>query len=223
MKKAISIILIIVGLLLIASPYISKLVIKQRIKSASPSEVTAEMIEKNNKNEAEFDYSSIKDIDISATLLNPSKIDKNLIVGQLVVPSINLNLSIIKGLNNTNLLAGTATMRPDQKLGEGNYPLAGHFMKQKDILFGGLMDIKKGDIIRATDKKDIYIYRVYETLTVPDDAVYMIENKKAEERGKPVIALMTCYYSSKTGKRYFVMGELENKIPYDEKVMISKE
>lgn len=223
MKKAISIILIVVGLLLIASPYISKLAIKQKIKSANPSDITAEMMEENNKNEAEFDYSSVKDIDISATLLSPSKIDKNLIVGQLVVPSINLNLSIVKGVNNTNLMAGAATMRPDQKLGEGNYPLAGHFMKQKDMLFGGLMEIKNGDIIRATDKKDIYIYRVYDTAAVPDDAVYMIENKKSEERGKPVISLMTCYYSSKTGKRYFVMGELESKIPYDEKVMNSKE
>lgn len=223
MKKAISIILIIVGLLLIASPYISKLVIKQKMKNASSSDITAEMIVKNNENEAEYDFSSVTDIDISGTLLSPNKIDKNLIIGQLVVPSINLNLSIIKGLNNTNLLAGAATMRPDQKLGEGNYPLAGHFIKQKDILFGGLMDIKNGDIIRVTDKKDIYEYKVYETVAVPDDAVYMIEDKKSQERGKPVISLMTCYYSSKTGKRYFVMGELENKIPYDEKLMNSKQ
>ena len=35
-------------------------------------------------------------------------------------------------------------MRPDQKMGEGNYPLAGHHLKQKNLLFGPLENIKTG-------------------------------------------------------------------------------
>ena len=34
---------------------------------------------------------------------------------------------------------------------------------------------------------------------------------------------MTCYYSSKTGKRYFVLGDLVKNYPYDEKLMDVKE
>ena len=81
------------------------------------------------------------------------------------------------------------------------------------------MDVKIGDKIRITDKYKIYEYQVYDTKTVNDDALDMISDDVATKRGKPVISLMTCYFSSSTGKRYFVIGELVDTYPYNNEDM----
>ena len=81
-------------------------------------------------------------------------------------------------------------------------------MKNKDLLFGSLMDIEKGSKVYVSDGEKIYEYVIYNTVVVPDTAMEMLSDNKADEKGKPIISLMTCYFSSKTGKRFFAIGEL---------------
>lgn len=224
MKKLLAVILILVGAFIMMIPTLKDKKVEQTVRETVKivETITPEVIEENEANdEAQFDYSVVEDITVTGTLLGNIKANSKLLVGQLVIPSVGMNISIFKGINNTNLLAGAATMRANQKMGEGNYPLAGHYSKNKDILFGSLMDVKVGDPIRITNKKTIYEYTVYEVKVVPDDALYIIDDKVAEQKGAPVISLMTCYYSSKTGKRYFVMGELTKTYPYSEEVLFN--
>lgn len=224
MKKLLAVILILVGAFIMMIPTLKDNKVEQTVQETVKivEAITPEVIEENEANEeAQFDYSVVEDITVTGTLLGNIKANSKLLVGQLVIPSVGMNISIFKGINNTNLLAGAATMRANQKMGEGNYPLAGHYSKNKDILFGSLMDVKVGDPIRITNKKTIYEYTVYEVKVVPDDALYIIDDKVAEQKGVPVISLMTCYYSSKTGKRYFVMGELTKTYPYSEEVLFN--
>jgi len=121
----------------------------------------------------------------------------------------------MKGLSDTNLMAGAATMRADQSFGEGNFPLAGHYMKNKDLLFGSLMDIELDTVVYISNGEKVYEYEIYETAVVLDTQIEMISDDKADEVGKPVISLMTCYFSSKTGKRFFAMGELVDEYEID--------
>lgn len=224
MKKLLAVILILVGAFIMMIPTLKDKKVEQTVQETVKivEAITPEVIEENEANEeAQFDYSVVEDITVTGTLLGNIKANSKLLVGQLVIPSVGMNISIFKGINNTNLLAGAATMRANQKMGEGNYPLAGHYSKNKDILFGSLMDVKVGDPIRITNKKTIYEYTVYEVKVVPDDALYIIDDKVAKQKGAPVISLMTCYYSSKTGKRYFVMGELTKTYPYSEEVLFN--
>lgn len=224
MKKLLAVILILVGAFIMMIPTLKDKKVEQTVQETVKivEAITPEVIEENEANEeAQFDYSVVEDITVTGTLLGNIKANSKLLVGQLVIPSVGMNISIFKGINNTNLLAGAATMRANQKMGEGNYPLAGHYSKNKDILFGSLMDVKVGDPIRITNKKTIYEYTVYEVKVVPDDALYIIDDKVAEQKGVPVISLMTCYYSSKTGKRYFVMGELTKTYHYSEEVLFN--
>ncbi len=222
MKKIFAISFIIIGILLLLAPTIKDKYLASKVSNsvAIIKEVTPEKIKENEQSlEAEFDYSVVEDISVTGTLLNTNKVNKDLIVGQLVIPSVKMNLTIFKGINNTNLLAGSATMRADQKMGIGNYPLAGHYSSKEDLLFGSLMKVKVGDLIRITDKETIYEYKTYEVKVVKDDAIYIIEDQYSMDRGKAIISLMTCYYSSKTGKRYFVLGELVNSYPYNEELL----
>ncbi len=225
MKKVFAVLLIVFGLLLIFSPKIKDTVVENTVENTVEiiADYTPEKIKENEQNEeAEFDFSIVEDISVTGTLMSSNKVNKDLLVGQLVIPRVGMNIPIFKGINNSNLLAGSATMRKDQKMGTGNYPLAGHYMKEKDVLFGSLMDVQEGDLIRVTDKETIFEYITYEVKVVPDTAVYIIDDNEADKMGKPIISLMTCYYSSKTGKRYFVMGELKDSYPYSEELLYAK-
>ena len=225
MKKVFAVLLIVFGLILIISPRIKDTVVENTVENTVEiiADYTPEKIKENEQNEeAEFDFSIVEDISVTGTLMSTNKVNKDLLVGQLVIPRVDMNIPIFKGINNSNLLAGSATMRKDQKMGTGNYPLAGHYMKEKDVLFGSLMDVKEGDIIRVTDKETIFEYLTYEVKVVPDTALYIIDDAEADKIGKPIISLMTCYYSSNTGKRYFVMGELTSSYPYTEDLLYAE-
>lgn len=217
MKKGIGLVIIALGVILILLPYVPGEIIKLKSNSTVNyiNDITVEELRENQQGEGDYDFDRVTDVGISSTLKASRKFDKKLVIGQLIIPDININLPVLKGLSESNMLAGAATMKKDQVMGKGNFSLAGHHMKRKDILFGRLMDIKKGSIIMLTDKKTVYEYVVYDTAVVPDTAVDMISDYKSEERGKPVISLMTCYYSSRTKKRFFALAELVKEYPYD--------
>lgn len=223
-RRILPIILIIVGLSLIAVPFYGKYKIKENMKNATTSieEVKPEQLKQNDERvipQEHFDFEKIDEISPTSTFLSSGNIDKSLLIGQIVVPSVNMNLSIFKGSTNDNLLAGVATMKPEDKMGEQNFTLAGHYNKDKSILFGALMDVKVDDIVRVTDKTYIYEYKIYDTRVVDDTALYMIDNEESAKRGNAIISLMTCYHSSKTGKRYFALGDLVQVYPYSQELM----
>lgn len=217
MKRILSTLLIIIGLILIFSPLFSKKIIESRVNTTQVivEEITAVEIENNTKEVAKYDFSAIKDVGITSTITGNINFNNKNVIGQLTIEDLNINLPILKGVTNSNLLAGAATMTPDMIMGKGNYSLAGHYMKDKSLLFGSLMDIDIGSKVKITDKKNIYEYEIYDTIIVPDTAFYMLEDKRAEMRGKPIISLMTCYYTSKNGKRFFALGELIDEYPYE--------
>lgn len=219
MRRIISILLIIIGLIIIFIPTINNQMVKQNNKSIIQivDTITPEEIEQNIEIVAEYNYSAIEDVDITATIKGMINFNNKSIIGQIIIPDLDINLPILKGVTNANLAAGAATMIPRQKMGERNYPLAGHYMKQKDLLFGSLMDIEIGTIVYITDKRTIYEYKIYDLVVVPDTAMEMLEDEKSEERKKPIISLMTCYYSSKTEKRFFALGELIDEYPAEDK------
>ena len=220
--------LITVGILLIFLPSYSKMKLKEEVKTAVETieETPPQVLQENDEQELpaeNFDFSQVKEISPTATMLDTTPIDKKLIIGQLVIPSLDMNLCIFKGTLNSNLLKGLGTMKPDDKMGKGNFTLAGHNNGDKTLLFGSLMDIKKGAVIRITDKKKIYEYKVYETKIVPNTSLEMIENAEADKHGKPIISLMTCDKGTWTSNRFFAVGEFVKKYDYDKEAMEAKE
>lgn len=217
MKKHLSSLLIIVGAVLILSPVINKRLIKNLVSKTQvmAEEISPAQIEENEKEVAIYDFSAIDDVGITSTITENINFSNKNVIGILTIEDLNIKLPILKGMTNSNLLTGVVTMSPDIVMGKGNYSLAGHYMKDKTLLFGSLMDIQIGNIVKITDKKNIYEYEIYDTKIVPDTSFYMIEDKMAEMRGEPIISLMTCYYTSKSGKRFFAQGELIKEYPYE--------
>ncbi|AWM19369.1 class A sortase [Bacillus subtilis] len=139
--------------------------------------------------------------------------DQKAIIGRITIKSVDLELPILKGTTNENLLIGAATMRPDQKMGEGNYPLAGHHLKQKSLLFGPLMNIKKGAKIVITDFKKDYIYSVTSTETISEIQADVIQNTKEKE-----ITLITCDKAVETKGRLAVKGKLIDAVGHTDDI-----
>lgn len=222
--------LIVAGLLLISLPYLSNAKLEkesQKAVSIVTTEIAPEEIQANLEAEPaaeDFDFSAIEDIPETGTLLNVNSINKKSILGQIVIPSIDMNLVLLRGTTNANLLAGAGTMKPSQKMGEGNYAVAGHYAK-RGVLFGDLTNVKKNAIIRITDKTTIYEYKVFGAKSVSPERVELISDIEAEKHGKPIISLMNCHYvnGKNTGNRYFVFGELVNSYEYTEDAMLSKD
>lgn len=218
MRRIVSTILIVAGTIIIFLPFINKKIIKHNGNKQEEivKETTREQLKENQNLEAEFDYESVRDIEIISIIKDTPKFEHKALIGEISIESIDMHLPILKGVNNPNLLVGAATMKDGIRMGEGNFSLAGHYVDKKGLLFGGLIDIEIGAQVKTTDKEYIYEYEIFDTKIVDETAMYMLDDTRSEERGKPIISLMSCYYTSKNGKRFFALGELVDKYPYNE-------
>lgn len=84
-------------------------------------------------------------------------------VGMLEISTIGLRLPIVEGITQTNLSIGVGTVKPNQKLGKGNFALLGHYMTRQELLFGGLKHVAIGDEIQITYYQDEAVYVVKES------------------------------------------------------------
>ncbi|MEC1736793.1 class A sortase [Bacillus mojavensis] len=202
-KKIIIAVFILSGLLLIFSPFIKGSLIAYLSKNQYESELTVKQLQENNEKEAEFDFNSIQPPTLKEAINAGFDRDPKAIIGRITIESVDLELPILKGTTNENLLIGAATMRPDQKMGEGNYPLAGHHLKRKSLLFGPLANIKKGAKIVITDFKNDYMYSVTSIKNISEIDADVIQDTKEKE-----ITLITCDKAVETEGRLAVKGKL---------------
>ncbi len=211
-SRALSYLLIFTGILLLFIPQVNQWMIGNRSDKnvQVAEELPAETLKTNLETEASFDFDAIEEITTSGTWLSPEYIDPSLIIGRLYIPSIETNVTVFNGVTNDILHAGVGTMRPDLTMGEGNFPIAGHYSQDPSILFGNLTSIELGDAIYLTDNEQVYEYVVYDTRVVEPTEVEWIQEDVASEHGKPIVSLMNCYYidGQPTDDRFFVFGEL---------------
>ncbi|MCY7846101.1 MULTISPECIES: class A sortase [Bacillus] len=201
-KKMIVAVLVISGILFVLSPFIKESIIINLSKNKS-FELTAEQAEQNNAQKASFDFDAIQPPSFMETVKAGLDRESKAVIGRITISSVNIKLPILKGTTNQNLLYGATTMRPDQKMGEGNYPLAGHHMKRESLLFGPLINIEKGDTVKITDFKKDYIYAVTSKQFISEMDTDMIQETKEKE-----MTLITCDKAVRTEGRLAVKGKL---------------
>lgn len=232
-KKILAGLLIVLGLILVFSNQISDYYIKRKQVKLNEvaNNVSAEVLEENrtsslpsSQTQNLYDFNQVRPLGINASveeLLKKKdenhKFAEDYMIGILRVPEIKMDIAILRGVLNDNLLLGCGTVRDDQKMGEGNYTLAGHLNRHDGVLFNRVPQINNGSLMYITDKYKIYVYKVYNQITVDETALDMIEDGIAIDRGKPVLSLMTCYLNGESGKRIFVQGELVEIREYTQK------
>lgn len=128
-------------------------------------------------------------------------------IGKLVIPDQSIDLPILAGLANQNLLTGAATFRQEQQLGKDNYVLLAHNIYEQDVLMYRIKFLEKGDKIYTTDFKDVYIYTVSLNKVVEETEVSYIEKNKTG--ASPILTLLRCEGNIGTPYRRVVQGELQ--------------
>lgn len=208
----INILLISIGLTFTFSPQINSYIIEKRIITnvSNTEAIPPKILQENLKTDSEFDFDSISEISPSQTFFAIEEVDDDFLLGRLLIPSIDLNISVYNGVTNSILNVGVGTMRPNLQMGKGNFPIAGHYASNKKVLFGNLTSVDIDDSIYLTDNETVYEYRVYDTKVVDPTETEWIQDEVSNERGKPVVSLMNCYYidGKRTDNRYFVLAEL---------------
>ncbi|WP_283679331.1 class A sortase [Lentilactobacillus sp. Marseille-Q4993] len=152
-----------------------------------------------------YDFGGVKSLDLQTTTRARLKKNAVQVVGQILVPKSKIHLPIGLGVSNNTLALAAGTMRPDQKMGVGNYPLAGHHMINHDVLFGPLYyRTKVGENLYLTDMKNVFKYKIYEKKFISAYKVSVVNQTK-----KKIITLVTC---DKTGtNRLMVRGSYVGK------------
>lgn len=110
-------------------------------------------MEDNLKRKGNFDFDSVESISNELVLKAQFKNNDLPIIGGIAIHNVKLSLPIYNGLDNTSLLSGAGTMKPDQQMGKRNYALASHSAKDKTILFSPLEFISLKEKIYVTDLK----------------------------------------------------------------------
>lgn len=179
------------------------------------SGITSDSIKNNAANldhgEGSFNYDEINSLS-SGFILPKVDID-NLAnaVGIITIPSIDLEEPILHGTTNQNLMIGATTMKPDQKMGENNYTLAGHNHLSRNVLFQPIRYAEIGAEIYVTDKDKVYTYKVINKEIVQPERVDVLDDVE----GKKLITLVSCH-ADDGSDRIIVTGQLTEVEDYKE-------
>lgn len=143
-KKMIIVVLILFGLFFVIFFFMKGCFIVYFSKSYSEVELIVEQVWKNNMKKVDYVFDLIYFFGFREIVQLSFNCKLKLIIGWIIISSVNLEFLILKGIINENLLIGVVIMWLDQKMGEGNYLLVGYYLRQENLLFGFFLYIKKG-------------------------------------------------------------------------------
>lgn len=215
LTNILAVFLILLSLVLIFNAQIRDIFMVWNTNKYQVSQVTKEKIEENKGTEGNFDFDSVKSISSEAVLAAQWDAQQLPVIGGIAIPEVEINLPIFKGLDNVNLFYGAGTMKPNQKMGEGNYSLASHHIftaeNASQMLFSPLVNAKEGMKIYLTDKDKVYTYDIREVKHVTPDRVDEIDDRE----GINEITLVTCVDYDAT-ERIIVKGDLKEIKSYSD-------
>lgn len=156
----------------------------------------------------------LKDIDDTTPIDTMYDMDsRQLPVGRVSIPSVNLNMTIFKGLGQENgdaMLRGAATNKIGQEMGKRNYVISSHASSNPNVLFSPLYRVDVGEKVYLTDDNTVYEYTITETNhSLDPERVDILDDIE----GKRTITLYTCTQDGT--QRVAVFGELTDTFSAD--------
>nr|WGD97678.1 hypothetical protein P5627_19650 [Bacillus safensis] len=119
------VVLVIAGITLINAPNIKNFLVSKNVMMFQINQFSAKQLKVNEQKKASFHFEAVKTPSLLDVLKYGNQVKKSAVIGQIEIERLKVTLPILKGVNSSNLLAGAATMREDQQMGKGNYPLVG--------------------------------------------------------------------------------------------------
>lgn len=199
----------IIVLLLISLALIFNQQIKYYLVGQYRPTITRTTVAKNEKKKANYDFSSVSDLNLSSVARARASRAQIHVIGTIAIPKIHMTVPIAKGVDNTTLALAAGTMREDQKMGQGNYPLAGHNMANgSKILFSPLYySARKGQMVYLTDMKRVYVYKIYQRQFIDANRVDVVNNTPQK-----ILTLVTC--DATGARRLMIRASFVKSEPY---------
>lgn len=188
----------VVVLLLVSIVLIFNQQIKYYLVGSYKPEITRQTVQNNQKKKATYDFQSVEDLNLQTAA--KARANKQ---------SINMTIPIANGVDNTTLALAAGTLRPDMKMGEGNYALAGHNMAHgSKILFSPLYyHAKVGQMIYITNMDRVYEYKIYQREFIAATRVDVVNNTPEK-----IITLITC--DATGANRLMIRGKFVKSEPF---------
>jgi len=214
-KRALLFLLLFIGIALLLSPLLEGIIVEVVSDRYLLEDYTASQLAGNTlqaKLEGTVVEEDIAVQDLTSILQNVSDIDREQVIGAVAIASVGLYQPIFNGTTKASLISGAGTMKNEQVMGQGNYCLAGHHMRDTSLLFGPLLEVELGDWIQLTDKTELYTYEVTEIEIVHQNNVEVLEDTRT-----PTITLITCDQTGiGTNYRLMVRGALIDTSQYED-------
>jgi len=200
MKKILSYILIIAGIMFIAYPSINEYMgVKKQAELLENMNATyeeAEEIATEEEHEVHVSFEVLYPID-DYDIEGISKIMK--------IPKIDLTVPIVDGISDENLHIAPARFETSKRPGEmGNFAVAGHRYYTYGRDFNRLDEVAVGDKIETIVGKNSYTYTVTEVFVVEPEEIWVLDDVP----GMRTITLVTCTPIRVASHRLIVRGEL---------------
>ena len=204
-----------IGLIAILTVISLILIFNQPIKSglihSFRPEISAQSMEKNKNAKATYDFGQVKKLTMSNVAAARANAKDLKIIGVISIPADDITLPISKGITNRNLALSAGTFRPDMKMGEGNYALAGHNMANlgSKVLFSPLYyKGKVGQMVYIMNLKRVYVYKITQKQIISKYATQVVANTPNQR----ILTLITC---DETGaQRLMVRGQYVKTMDY---------
>lgn len=200
LEAVLLLILFILGLALVFNQQIKDAVVNYNTNHKL-AQVDRQKIKQAAKAPASYDFDAVSDVDVQQVAAAATD-NSQAYLGKIAIPAVGIKLPIVKGVSKVALATGAGTMKPDQKMGQGNYALAGHNMLNPNILFSAVANTQIGQKIYITDLKQVYTYQIDHRQVIKPTDVDFIEDVP----GKKMITLITCAVSGT--RRWAVQGSL---------------
>lgn len=173
------------------------------------SNANPQNIKQNETKKGNYNPSDTKLANAQTVLKNRMKAEDANPVGIMSIPDIKMKNPILNGYGPKGeyLALGACTMKLDEHMGQGNYSLAGHYMKGNTV-FHSLSKTKPGMHVYVTDKQNIYDYQVTSNQTID-----RLDTAVINETQQPTITLITCEGLNQTPWRTCIKGNLVNTLP----------
>lgn len=203
-----------IGMFLYGNPYTRDFLLQENAKQAlrqdkdkvqaanKDNKAYLEAMKNGNKAKAEqalknlgkgksvsYDWSKVEPMN-SNQAANARLHAESVSLGAIAIPSVGMYLPVVAGVSSAALSTGGGTMCPGQVMGQGNYPLAGHYLSTKGPLFSPIASTQVGSYVYLTDLETVYAYKIYSKFHASPRAVYLTENTLYH--GKPITTLITC-------------------------------
>lgn len=172
-------------------------------KAVVQAEKRAKQQSKRHKRNVSYNFKKVKSLDFQTAARARMSTNQIEVIGEILLPKSHIHLPIGMGVANNTLALAAGTMRPNQEMGKGNYPLAGHHMVNPHVLFGPLyFKTKVGDRVYLSNMSRVYQYKVYQRKFIAATRVDVVRQTK-----KPIVTLITC---DATGAgRLMIRGKLQ--------------